>query len=114
MASDRPRTAIVAWRPPVPGIAEVCPAHVKWDLMFPDDGSGDFARDRRRCGASLISASAGRGVKVVPSDTGCSPPTPRTRLRQLDALAALITTRRGLRPWLRPPAPKSPAPPHAR
>ncbi len=63
MASDRPRTSISAWRPQVPGIAEVFHAHFTdhaypahthdtWDLMILDDGSVDFALDRRRHGAT--------------------------------------------------------------
>ncbi|MCX4664140.1 helix-turn-helix domain-containing protein [Streptomyces uncialis] len=63
MASDRPRTSISAWRPSVPGIAEVFHAHFTdhaypahthdtWDLMILDDGSVDFALDRRRHGAT--------------------------------------------------------------
>jgi AraC-like DNA-binding protein len=63
MASDRPRTFINAWRPPVPGIAEVFHAHFTdhaypahthdtWDLMILDDGSVDFALDRHRHGAT--------------------------------------------------------------
>ncbi|MFE7156941.1 AraC family transcriptional regulator [Streptomyces sp. NPDC057636] len=63
MASDRPRTSISAWRPSVPGIVEVFhaqftdhayPAHTHdtWDLMILDDGSVDFALDRRRHGAT--------------------------------------------------------------
>ncbi|MFD4000428.1 helix-turn-helix transcriptional regulator [Streptomyces rubiginosohelvolus] len=63
MAGDGPRTSISAWKPPVPGIAEVFHAHFTdhmypvhthdtWDLMILDDGSVDFALDRRRHGAS--------------------------------------------------------------
>ncbi|MET8682132.1 hypothetical protein ABZW18_32315 [Streptomyces sp. NPDC004647] len=55
MASDRPRTSISAWRPPVPGIAEAFHAHFTnhaypahthdaWDLMILDDGSLSFVR----------------------------------------------------------------------
>ncbi|WP_051722738.1 AraC family transcriptional regulator [Streptomyces albus] len=61
--SDRTRTSVRAWRPPVPGIAEVFHAHFTdhaypahthdtWDLMILDDGSVDFALDRRRHGAA--------------------------------------------------------------
>lgn len=57
------RTSISAWRPPVPGIVEVFHAHFTdhaypahthdtWDLMILDDGSVDFALDRRRHGAT--------------------------------------------------------------
>ncbi|MEU6810550.1 AraC family transcriptional regulator [Streptomyces sp. NPDC046831] len=63
MASNTPRTSISAWRPPVPGIAEVFHAHFTdhaypahthdtWDLMILDDGSVDFALDRRRHAAT--------------------------------------------------------------
>lgn len=59
MSAERPRTSINAWRPPVPGIAEVFHAHFTdhaypahthdtWDLMILDDGAVDFALDRRR------------------------------------------------------------------
>lgn len=59
MSAERPRTSISAWRPPVPGIAEVFHAHFTdhaypahthdtWDLMILDDGAVDFALDRRR------------------------------------------------------------------
>ncbi|WP_405677239.1 AraC family transcriptional regulator [Streptomyces sp. NBC_01511] len=59
MTGDRPRTSVRAWKPPVPGIAEVFharftdhayPAHTHdtWDLMILDHGSVDFALDRRR------------------------------------------------------------------
>jgi AraC-like DNA-binding protein len=63
MTGDRPHTSISAWRPSVPGIAEVFHAHFSdhaypahthdtWDLMILDDGSVDFALDRRRHGAT--------------------------------------------------------------
>ena len=63
MTGDRPRTTISAWRPPVPGIAEVFHAHFTdhaypahthdtWDLMILDEGSVDFALDRHRHGAT--------------------------------------------------------------
>ncbi|MET7297957.1 AraC family transcriptional regulator [Embleya sp. NPDC005575] len=63
MTGDRPRTSITAWRPSVPGIAEVFHAHFTdhaypahthdtWDLMILDDGSVDFALDRSRHGAT--------------------------------------------------------------
>ncbi|MFB9238000.1 AraC family transcriptional regulator [Plantactinospora siamensis] len=63
MAGDRPGTSVNAWRPPVPGIAEVFHAHFTdyaypahthdtWDLMILDDGSVDFALDRSRHGAT--------------------------------------------------------------
>ncbi|WP_433545942.1 AraC family transcriptional regulator [Streptomyces sp. CA-294286] len=63
MTSDRPRTFVRAWRPAVPGIAEVFHAHFTrhaypahthdtWDLMILDDGSVDFALDRQRHGAT--------------------------------------------------------------
>ncbi|MFI6090895.1 AraC family transcriptional regulator [Streptomyces sp. NPDC051218] len=59
MSQERPRTSISAWRPSVPGIAEVFHAHFTdhaypahthdtWDLMILDDGAVDFALDRRR------------------------------------------------------------------
>lgn len=63
MPAERPRTSISAWRPSVPGIAEVFHAHFTdhaypahthdtWDLMILDDGAVDFALDRRRHGAT--------------------------------------------------------------
>ncbi|MER7988963.1 AraC family transcriptional regulator [Streptomyces noursei] len=63
MTADRPRTSINAWRPSIPGVAEVFHAHFTdhaypahthdtWDLMILDDGSVDFALDRRRHGAT--------------------------------------------------------------
>ncbi|MEV6757078.1 AraC family transcriptional regulator [Streptomyces sp. NPDC051214] len=63
MTGDRPRTSISAWKPSVPGIAEVFHAHFTdhaypahthdtWDLMILDDGSVDFALDRHRHGAT--------------------------------------------------------------
>lgn len=63
MTSGPPRTTITAWRPAVAGIAEVLHAsfadhaypvhtHDTWDLMVLDDGSVDFAVDRRRYGAA--------------------------------------------------------------
>ncbi|WP_407547792.1 AraC family transcriptional regulator [Streptomyces sp. Pv4-95] len=72
MASDRPRTSINAWRPPVTGIAEVFHAHFTdhaypahthdtWDLMILDDGSVDFALDRRR-----HEATGNTGVLLLP------------------------------------------------
>ncbi|MGW0904313.1 helix-turn-helix domain-containing protein [Streptomyces sp. NPDC002853] len=59
MTGELPRTSVQAWRPPVPGIAEVFHAHFTdhaypahthdtWDLMILDDGAVDFALDRRR------------------------------------------------------------------
>ncbi|TRV77239.1 AraC family transcriptional regulator [Streptomyces sp. 130] len=59
----RPRTSVRAWRPPVRGIAEVFHAHFTdhaypahthdtWDLMILDEGSVDFALERRRHGAT--------------------------------------------------------------
>lgn len=59
MTGDHPRTSISAWKPSVPGIAEVFHAHFTdhaypththdtWDLMILDHGSVDFALDRRR------------------------------------------------------------------
>ncbi|MCT2591757.1 AraC family transcriptional regulator [Streptomyces sp. N2-109] len=68
MAGDRPRTQINAWQPSVPGIAEVFHAHFTehaypahthdtWDLMILDDGSVDFALDRRRHGATTGTGS---------------------------------------------------------
>ncbi|MFF8795885.1 AraC family ligand binding domain-containing protein [Streptomyces globisporus] len=62
-------TSISAWRPPVPGIAEVFHAHFTdhaypvhthdtWDLMILDDGSVDFALDRRRHGVTGTGASS--------------------------------------------------------
>lgn len=61
-----------AWRPSVPGITEVLHAHFTdhaypahthdtWDLMILDDGSVDFALDRRRHGATGTS-----GVLLLP------------------------------------------------
>ncbi|MBE3008833.1 helix-turn-helix transcriptional regulator [Microbispora sp. NEAU-D428] len=58
---------ISAWRPPVPGIAEVFHAHFTdhaypahthdtWDLMILDDGAVDFGLDRRRHAAADLSA----------------------------------------------------------
>ncbi|MGA5134168.1 helix-turn-helix domain-containing protein [Streptomyces olivoreticuli] len=69
MIGDRPRTKINAWRPAVPGIAEVFharfvdhayPAHTHdtWALMIIDAGSVEFALDRRRHGATGTSAVA--------------------------------------------------------
>ncbi|WP_431683498.1 AraC family transcriptional regulator [Kitasatospora sp. KL5] len=63
MTGDRPRTSVTAWKPSVPGIAEVFHAHFTehaypahthdtWDLMILDDGTVDFALDRRRHGAT--------------------------------------------------------------
>lgn len=63
MTGDRPHASISAWRPRVPGISEVFHAHFTdhaypahthdtWDLMILDDGSVDFALDRRRHGAA--------------------------------------------------------------
>ncbi|MGW0737605.1 helix-turn-helix domain-containing protein [Streptomyces sp. NPDC002851] len=73
MTSERPRPQIRAWRPTVPGIAEVFHAHFTdhaypvhthdtWDLMILDDGSVDFALDRHRHGA----AGAGTVVLLPP------------------------------------------------
>ncbi|MFG2529384.1 helix-turn-helix domain-containing protein [Streptomyces sp. NPDC048516] len=58
-----PRTTISAWRPPVPGIAEVFHAHFTehaypshthdtWALMILSDGAVDFACDRHRHGVT--------------------------------------------------------------
>lgn len=58
-----PRTTISAWRPPVPGIAEVFHAHFTehaypshthdtWALMILNDGAVDFACDRHRHGVT--------------------------------------------------------------
>lgn len=63
MTGDRARTSVSAWRPSIPGIAEVFHAHFTdhaypahthdtWSLMILDDGSVDFALDRRRHGAT--------------------------------------------------------------
>ncbi|WP_411080696.1 AraC family transcriptional regulator [Streptomyces sp. cmx-18-6] len=63
MPAARPRTFVNAWKPSVPGITEVFHAHFTdhaypahthdtWDLMILDEGSVDFALDRRRHGAS--------------------------------------------------------------
>ncbi|MEQ6021910.1 AraC family ligand binding domain-containing protein [Streptomyces salinarius] len=63
MTGDRSRASISAWKPQVPGISEVFHAHFTdhaypahthdtWDLMILDDGSVDFALDRRRHGAT--------------------------------------------------------------
>ncbi|MEV7803914.1 AraC family transcriptional regulator [Microbispora sp. NPDC088329] len=65
--AHRSPTTISAWRPPVPGIAEVFHAHFTdhaypahthdtWDLMILDDGAVDFGLDRRRHGATDLSA----------------------------------------------------------
>jgi AraC-like DNA-binding protein len=73
MTGNRPRTRISAWRPSVVGIAEVFHAdfadhaypvhtHDTWDLMILDDGSVDFAVDRRRHGA----AGAGTVILLPP------------------------------------------------
>ncbi|MFD5617891.1 helix-turn-helix domain-containing protein [Streptomyces yangpuensis] len=67
MAAIRPRSTVSAWRPPVPGIAEVFharftehayPAHVHdtWALMIVDGGRVDFALDRERHGAGVSDA----------------------------------------------------------
>ncbi|MBT2385706.1 AraC family transcriptional regulator [Streptomyces sp. ISL-11] len=71
MNGQRPRAEISAWRPDVPGIAEVFharfvdhayPAHTHdtWALMIIDDGSVEFALDRHRHGAT------GGGVALLP------------------------------------------------
>ncbi|MFJ4947046.1 AraC family transcriptional regulator [Streptomyces sp. NPDC088760] len=63
MVADRHRTSISSWRPSIPGIAEVFHAHFTdhaypahthdtWDLMILDEGSVDFALDRRLHGAT--------------------------------------------------------------
>ncbi|MEV6419606.1 AraC family transcriptional regulator [Streptomyces sp. NPDC051662] len=63
MTGDRARTSVSAWRPSIPGIAEVFHAHFTdhaypahthdtWDLMILDYGSVNFALDRRRHGAT--------------------------------------------------------------
>lgn len=63
MTGDQPRTSISAWRPSVPGIAEVFHAHFTdhaypvhthdtWSLMILDDGAVDFALDRHSHGAT--------------------------------------------------------------
>ncbi|MEU5162759.1 AraC family transcriptional regulator [Streptomyces sp. NPDC020875] len=73
MTDDRPGNRISAWRPPVPGIAEVFHArftehaypvhtHDTWSLMLLDDGSVDFTVDRRRHGA----AGAGPVILLPP------------------------------------------------
>ncbi|MFJ9932801.1 AraC family transcriptional regulator [Streptomyces virginiae] len=67
MAAIRPRSTVSAWRPPVPGIAEVFharftdhayPAHVHdtWALMIVDGGRVDFFLDRERHGAGVSDA----------------------------------------------------------
>ncbi|MER7735776.1 AraC family transcriptional regulator [Streptomyces erythrochromogenes] len=67
MAAIRPLSTVSAWRPPVPGIAEVFharftehayPAHVHdtWALMIVDGGRVDFALDRERHGAGVSDA----------------------------------------------------------
>ncbi|THA83432.1 AraC family ligand binding domain-containing protein [Streptomyces sp. A0592] len=67
MAAIRPRSTVSAWRPPVPGIAEVFharftdhayPVHVHdtWALMIVDGGRVDFALDRERHGAGVSDA----------------------------------------------------------
>ncbi|MGI5152322.1 AraC family transcriptional regulator [Plantactinospora sp. CA-294935] len=73
MAGERPgTTTISAWRPKVPGIAEVFHAHFTahaypahthdtWDLMILDGGSVDFALDRHRHGMT-----AGSTVLLLP------------------------------------------------
>ncbi|WP_328655676.1 helix-turn-helix domain-containing protein [Streptomyces sp. NBC_00334] len=73
MTAHQPRTRISAWRPSVAGIAEVFHAHFAdhayplhthdtWDLMILDDGSVDFAVDRRRHEA----ADAGTVILLPP------------------------------------------------
>ncbi|MGX1755712.1 AraC family transcriptional regulator [Streptomyces lydicus] len=63
MTDGPPRTTISAWRPPVPGIAEVFHAHFTehaypshthdtWALMILNDGAVDFACDRHRHGVT--------------------------------------------------------------
>ncbi|MFI9259186.1 helix-turn-helix domain-containing protein [Streptomyces sioyaensis] len=63
MTTGPPRTTINAWRPAVPGIAEVFHAHFTehaypphthdtWALMIINDGAVDFACDRHRHGAT--------------------------------------------------------------
>ncbi|MDG4786495.1 AraC family transcriptional regulator [Micromonospora sp. WMMD1102] len=75
MAAQRPGTTINAWRPRVPGIAEVFharfaehayPAHTHdtWDLMILDGGSVDFALDRHQHGVA-----AGSTVLLPPGVT---------------------------------------------
>ncbi|MFJ3951627.1 AraC family transcriptional regulator [Streptomyces sp. Je 1-4] len=70
MTDGPPRTTISAWRPTVPGIAEVFHAHFTehaypshthdtWALMILNDGAVDFACDRHRHGA------AGSGTVVL-------------------------------------------------
>ncbi|MFE1171011.1 helix-turn-helix domain-containing protein [Streptomyces sp. NPDC058773] len=63
MTDGPPRTTISAWRPSVPGIAEVFHAHFTehaypahthdtWALMILNDGAVDFACDRHRHGVT--------------------------------------------------------------
>ncbi|MFC7307111.1 AraC family transcriptional regulator [Streptomyces monticola] len=72
MAGNRAHTSISAWRPSIPGIAEVFHAHFTdhaypahthdtWDLMILDDGAVDFALDRHRHGAT-----GSAGVLLLP------------------------------------------------
>lgn len=67
MAAIRPTSTVSAWKPPVPGIAEVFharftdhayPVHVHdtWALMILDGGRVDFALDRERHGLGVSDA----------------------------------------------------------
>lgn len=67
MAVIRPTSTVSAWKPPVPGVAEVFharftdhayPAHVHdtWALMILDGGRVDFALDRERHGLGVSDA----------------------------------------------------------
>jgi AraC-like DNA-binding protein len=69
MPTSRPRSRITAWRPAVPGIAEVFharlvdhayPAHTHdtWAVMVLEVGSVDFGLDRERHGATAAGAVA--------------------------------------------------------
>lgn len=67
MAVIRPTSTVSAWKPPVPGVAEVFharftdhayPAHVHdtWAVMILDGGRVDFALDRERHGLGVSDA----------------------------------------------------------
>ncbi|MFI9099944.1 helix-turn-helix domain-containing protein [Streptomyces fildesensis] len=69
MGGERTDSRITAWRPAVPGIAEVFHAHFldhaypahthdTWTLMIVDDGSVDFGLDRHRHGVSGTDTAA--------------------------------------------------------
>lgn len=85
MSESRPPTEIRAWRPAVGGIAEVFHArftehaypphtHDTWDLMILDDGSLDFALDRRRHDA--VAAGTGTVTLLPPVSRTTAGPSP--------------------------------------